>query len=115
MKFRAEHTFRGITLEEYEKTYFNEDFNIALCKAVKLARTKIKFEEKDGHIERVVKVGPDREIPAPAAKILGANRIEYTEHLDYDLGSYRGVWKTISSLGSSPGFRWSVEKKAVMP
>ncbi|MBI5508530.1 MAG: DUF2505 family protein [Deltaproteobacteria bacterium] len=98
MKFRAEHSFRGISLADYEQLYFNEDFNAALCKAVKLARALEKRDLKDGKLSRVVRVGPDREIPPPVAKLLGASRIEYTEHLTYTFRSYNGVWHTVSSV-----------------
>jgi len=98
MKFRVEHTFRDITLEEYEKLYFDETFGIALCKAVKLARTLDKRELKDGRLVRIVRVGPDRDIPPTVAKILGTSRIEYTEHVDYKQGSFHGTWKTVSSI-----------------
>lgn len=98
MKFRVEHTFTNITLQEYEQLYFTEEFNLAMCTAVKLARTLVERTVTDNHIHRIVTVGPDREIPPAAARILGAKKIEYTEHLDYDFGSYKGTWKTISSL-----------------
>lgn len=99
MKFKVEHAFSGISLADYEKLYFDEDFNVALCKAVELDRELIEREQKGSHLRRVVRVAPrGREIPGPVAKVLGADRIEYTEHLDYDFGTYRGTWKTISSV-----------------
>lgn len=98
MRFRAEHIFKGIDLNAYETLYFDEAFNIAMCKAVKLARTLVKLDEKAGRIERAVKVGPDREIPPAVAKVLGVSRIEYTEHVAYTRGSYRGIWHTVSSV-----------------
>lgn len=99
MKFEASHTFRGISLADYEKLYFDEDFNIALCKAVNLDRTLLKREEKGKHLSRSVKVSPrDREIPGPLVKVLGSSRIEYTEQVEYDFGSYKGTWKSISSV-----------------
>lgn len=98
MHFRAEHTFRGITLAEYEQLYFNEAFNIALCQTVKLSRNVESIDRDEKKIKRAVKVGPDREVPKPVAKILKADRIEYTEHLDYTFGSYRGTWRTIPNL-----------------
>ncbi len=98
MKFHADHEFTGITLAEYERLHFDEEFNIALCKAVKLARTLKELTREGGHIHRVVTVGPDREIPKPAAKVLGAQRIEYTETVDYELGSGEGVFTVVSSL-----------------
>ena len=101
MHFKVQHTFRGITLPEYEQLYFDEDFNIALCSTVKLARTVVSIDRSDTAIKRVVKVGPDREVPKPVAKVLKADRIEYTEHLDYTFGSGRGTWKTVPDIMAS--------------
>lgn len=100
MKFRVEHTFRGISLDDYEKLYFDEAFNIELCQTVKLARELLDLQNEGGTLRRVVKIGPERVLPMPAAKILGTDRIDYEEHLDYVFGSYRASWKTISSVMS---------------
>lgn len=98
MKFRCEHRFSGITLADYEQLYFDEAFNIALCNQVGLQRGLISRDVSNGKIHRVVKVAPDREIPAPAAKILGSAKIEYTETVDYVFGSGKGQWSTVSSV-----------------
>ncbi len=99
MKFEASHTFRDISLADYEKLYFDEEFNVALCKALNLDRSLIKREEKGTHLTRAVKVAPrDREIPGPVQKIMGTSRIEYTEHVEYDFGAYKGTWKSVSSV-----------------
>jgi len=99
MKFHIEHTFRGISLADYEKLSFSETFNQALCKSVQLGREVRSLEDKNGHFSRVLQVAPkDREIPGPVAKILGASRIEYTEYMDYDWGSYKAHWRTVSSV-----------------
>jgi hypothetical protein len=100
MKFKVEHAFSGITPDEYEKLYFDEAFNDELCKAVELERTLIKKDVKGKHLSRAVKVSPKREIPAPAAKILGSSKLEYTEYVEYDLGSFKGTWKTVSAIMS---------------
>lgn len=98
MKFKSEHRFSGISLAQYEQLYFDEAFNIALCQAVGLQRTLIAREESGGRLHRVVRVSPEREVPAPVAKILGSARLEYTETVDYTLGSGRGTWSTKSSV-----------------
>lgn len=98
MHFKAEHRIRGIQLADFEFLYFDEAFNEALCVAVKLKRQCLVRTIAGGRLHREVKVGPDREIPPAAAKILGGSRIEYTEILDYTVGSMRGTWKTVSSL-----------------
>jgi hypothetical protein len=94
MKFRCEHVFRGIELGAYETLYFDEPFNIALCQATGLGRALVKLEKKDGRLERAVKVTPQRELPGPMAKIIGSGTFEYTEFLDYHLGSFAGTWRT---------------------
>lgn len=98
MRFKAEHRIRGISLEDFEKLYFDESFNEALCKTVKLHRTLMARTVQAGKLHREVKVAAEREIPPAAARILGGSRLEYTEYLDYPIGSHRGTWKTISSL-----------------
>jgi hypothetical protein len=98
MKFRCSHTFTGIDLPAYEQLYFDEAFNTALCQAVGLQRTLVSRTQDGNRIQRVVKVAPDRQVPGPVAKVLGGARIEYTEHVDYTLGSGRGTWRTVSSL-----------------
>ncbi|OGQ79636.1 MAG: hypothetical protein A2289_10380 [Deltaproteobacteria bacterium RIFOXYA12_FULL_58_15] len=89
---------KRISLADYEKLYFDEEFNVALCKQVKLSRDLIKREEKDGKLERVVRVSPDREIPKPVAKVIGSNRIEYTEYVQYEYGKHLAKWYTKSSV-----------------
>ena len=98
MKFSADHTFRGIELEAYESLHFDEEFQDALCVSVKLSRACEKLEENDGHISRAVRVGPDREIPPAAQRVLGGRKLDYTEHLEYQRGSWKGTWRTEPSL-----------------
>ena len=98
MQFQVEHRFAGISLADYEKLYFDEAFNEALCKTVKLERELLKRDSQGDKLHRQVRVSPDRELPAPAAKVIGSSKIVYTEHCDYVFGTYRGTWKTISGI-----------------
>jgi hypothetical protein len=98
MKFKAEHVIPGIELPAYEKLYFDEPFNVALCAATGLGRTLVSLETKDGVLRRAVKVSPARELPGPVAKIIGSGSFEYTEFLEYRLGSNAGTWRTETAL-----------------
>ncbi len=98
MQFQVEHRFNGITLADYEKLYFDEAFNGALCSSVKLERELLKMDQQGSKLHRQVRVCPDRELPAPAAKVIGSSKIIYTEHCDYTFGTYRGTWKTLSGI-----------------
>jgi hypothetical protein len=94
MRFKVEHVFGGIELPAYEKLYFDEPFNVALCQATGLGRTLVKLETRDGLLTRAVLVHPERELPGPVARIIGSGSFEYTEHLEYRLGSFAGTWRT---------------------
>ncbi|HET6346828.1 MAG TPA: DUF2505 domain-containing protein [Myxococcota bacterium] len=98
MRFRVEHTFSGISLQAYETLFFDEPFNIALCQAVKLARTLESRTLDSGRLRRATRIGPEREIPAPVPKVLGTTKFEYTEHIDYTMGSFKGTWKTVPAM-----------------
>lgn len=98
MKFKVQHVVKNVSLQDYERLYFDEAFNAALCAHVKLDRELVELERAGDRLVRAVKVAPDREIPAPAAKVFGGSRIEYTEHLEYTFGQYKGVWRTVPSL-----------------
>ena len=98
MRFEVSHTFQGISLDDYEKLYFDEPFNEALCKAVRLERELVSLEDDGRRIRRVVRVAPDRQLPKPVARALGGAKIAYTEHVDYARGSYEGTWRTDPSL-----------------
>jgi len=98
MKFRVEHVFSDISLADYEALFFDETFNTALCKAVRLERTLVKRELEGGRLTRALRISPDREIPGPVAKVIGASKIEYTEHINYTYGSHKATWRTDSSI-----------------
>lgn len=95
MKLRAVHDFMGLSLESYEALYFSEEFNKGLCESVALERTLEKLEDDGKTIHRIVGVCPDRTIPAPLAKVLKTDKIEYQEILTYQRGKYIGEWKTV--------------------
>lgn len=98
MKFRAAHVIANISLTDYETLYFDETFSQALCQSVQLRRQLISRQLDGRQLHRAVVVGPERQIPGPVAKALGTERIEYTEHIDYSLGSFEGRWQTVSSV-----------------
>lgn len=101
MKFSTEATFRDISLKDFEELYFNEDFNQAMCERVNLSRTVVKLERDDEKLERVLRIGPDRELPSAVKKVLKADRLEYEERLRYRFGSYEAHWETVPSVMAS--------------
>jgi hypothetical protein len=114
MRFSTETTFRGISLEDFEKLYFDEEFNTKMCKTVKLARTVVKHEDDGKKLYRELRIGPDRELPAPMKKVLKTDRLEYTEKMNYTWGSMDARWETIPSvLAKKVEARGSIKFKEV--
>ena len=98
MKLRIEHVHRGIDLAGYEELYFDEPFQIALGEAVKIDRELLRLDRRSERIVRHVRVQPQREIPAPVAKLLGGKRLAYTEELEYEVGRYHGIWRIVPAV-----------------
>ena len=98
MKFAIEHPFTGVDLPAYEALYFDEPFNEALCAKLGLQRTVNKLTRTGARLQRVCRIVPQREIPAPEAKLMGDGHLVYTETLDYSWGSMGGTWKTVTDL-----------------
>ena len=98
MRFDVTHAIDGIDVAGFERLYFDEAFNNALCEAVGLKRRLMRLDTEGGTLVRQVEITPERDIPAPVAKILGGEAIAYTETIEYALGSGRGHWQTVSSV-----------------
>ena len=98
MKLRIEHVIRGIDLPAYEELYFDEAFQVALGASVKIDRELVRLDRGPDRIVRHVRVQPEREIPAPVAKLLGGKRLSYVEELDYAPGRYHGTWRIVPGV-----------------
>lgn len=95
MRFESNHLLTGISRPEYAELYFDEDFNAALCVAVRLGRELLSLERTGTRITRRVRVEvQDRKVPAPVAKVLGTESFAYVEELSMDLATYEGRWRT---------------------
>jgi hypothetical protein len=95
MKFRIEHVLQSIDLAAYERLYFDEPFQSALGEAVKIDRELLRLDRGPERIVRHVRVRPEREIPAPVAKLLGGKRLGYVDELEYEIGRYHGTWRIV--------------------
>jgi hypothetical protein len=89
---------RDVDLGGYEALYFDEPFQTALGEAVKIDRELLRLDRGSARIVRHVRVQPEREIPAPVAKLLGGRRLAYTEELEYDIGHYHGTWRIVPAV-----------------
>src|SRR5690349_3676529 len=98
MNFRAAHVMRGISVDDYESLYFDEEFNKALCAHVHLGRKLQRYEVIQGVLYRDVEVSPQRALPAPLQAFLKEDTMSYVEHIEYVLGSHRVKWRTTTAV-----------------
>ena len=94
MRVTIEHVFEGIAVAEYEQLYFDEAFNDALGKQLKLGRHLVRLDRSENRIVRHVCYEPAGQT-AEFDKAYGSNRASFVEELDYDVTTRRGTWRTI--------------------
>ena len=97
MKLRIEHTF-AVPPAEYARIYFEESFNEAMGAAVKVGRTLLRLERTPARVFRQVRCEPERDLPAPIAKMLAGRRFHYLEEIDFDLTKRAGSWRVVPSV-----------------
>ena len=114
MRVTIEHVFEGISVGNFADLYFDETFNDALSKELKLGRHLVRLDRSDKRIVRHVCYEPARETghaiasPANAGRAAppeavhrlidqayGSSAASFVEELDYDVASRRGTWRTI--------------------
>jgi hypothetical protein len=95
MKVAIEHVFSGLTCAAYEELFFDEAFNIALGRALRLGRQLLRLERTDDRVTRHVCYEPVRDPDSPANHVFGTSRASFVEELDYDRRARRGTWRTI--------------------
>ena len=95
VKVHIEHTFAGISLADYETLYFDEDFNDALGRALRLGRKLLHIERTSERVLRRVCYEPDRDPELQIDRAWGSTTASFIEELDYDTRTHIGAWKTI--------------------
>lgn len=98
MNFDVSHHIPGMDVAAFERLYFDEPFNAAMCHALGLGRRLLRLEAQGDRILREVEVTPDRQMPAVMRKVLGDRAIAYTETMEYTMGEGQGTWRTASNL-----------------
>jgi hypothetical protein len=95
MKVAIEHVFTGLTCAAYEELFFDEEFNAALGRALRLGRQLLRLERTAERVTRHVCYEPVRDPDSPANHAFGTSRASFVEELDYDRRARRGTWRTI--------------------
>lgn len=94
MRLTIEHVFERIGVADYEQLYFDEPFNDALGRELKLGRHLVRFDRSETRIVRHVCYEPARQDGHPIDHAYGSSRASFVEELDYDVAARRGAWRT---------------------
>ncbi len=97
MRFKLQHSFKGISLADFEALYFNEKFNEALCERLRLPRNVLELENDGVSLLRRIQCTPERDLPGPLKKLI-ADGSSYEEIVKYTWGSMKAEWETIPSM-----------------
>jgi len=95
MRLTIEHIFEEIAVADYERLYFDEAFNDALGRELKLGRHLVRLERTDKRIVRHVCYEPAREPGHAIDQAYGSNKASFVEELEYDVAARRGTWRTV--------------------
>jgi hypothetical protein len=98
VKVQIEDIFVGIVRAQYEVLYFDEAFNDALGRALRMGRRLLHLERTQSRIVRRVCFEPDQAPDAPVKQAFGTSRASFVEEIDYDPSVGRGAWRTIPNL-----------------
>ena len=98
MQFRAEHFFADIDVNAFERLYFDEPFNVALCQHVDIERELLSRSVTGDLLLREVNVVPKRAVPAPLRALLGSGAVGYREQVEYRLEAHQGQFVCVPSV-----------------
>jgi Protein of unknown function (DUF2505) len=95
MQVTIQHVFDAVSVGDFVSLYFDETFNDALSKELKLGRHLVRFDRSNDRIVRHVCYEPAREAGHAIERAYGSSSASFVEELDYDVASRRGTWRTI--------------------
>jgi hypothetical protein len=97
MNLAIEHVFAGLSCAAYEDLFFDETFNTALARELRLGRELRRLDRTPERVIRHLYYEPVRDPDSPANRVFGTSRAGFTEELDYDRRARRGTWRTVPS------------------
>ena len=98
MNVLIDDVFSGISLDAYTALYFDEDFNQAQGRAMRMGRQLLALERTSERIVRRVHYEPNQDPDSQAGKAFGQSRASFIEELAYDVQAHKGVWRTIPNM-----------------
>ncbi|MCA9493192.1 MAG: DUF2505 domain-containing protein [Myxococcales bacterium] len=84
--------------EKYWKMYWDDDFDAMLRKESAVERELLEERDDGDVLVRRVRITPDRELPTPVAKLLGAPKLVYEQENRWDRKNAVLHWKVLPTI-----------------
>lgn len=113
MKLLVRQTY-PCSVDTFWKMYWDDEFDAILRRESAVSRELVE-ERRDGDVvTRRVKFTPDRDLPGPAAALLGSSKLIYEQENRWDPGASRLDWRVIPTIlpGKLDAKGWFVVRAA---
>jgi hypothetical protein len=97
VKLNVRHRF-DCTPETFWEMYWDEAFDEALRAESGVTREILEEREDEGVLIRRIRITPDRELPGPAAALLGAKKLVYEQENKWDRAANVLHWRVIPTI-----------------
>lgn len=97
MKLYVRHTF-PCDPDTFWEMYWDDGFDQMMQRGSTVERELLEQREEDGVIVRRVRFTPQRELPGPAAKLLGSSKLIYEQENRWDPAASKMSWRVIPTV-----------------
>lgn len=97
MKLHVRHTF-PCDPETFWKMYWDDEFDAMLQRGNTVQRELLEQRDEGGVVVRRVRFTPQRDLPAPAAKLLGSSKLVYEQESRFDPARSEMAWRVIPTI-----------------
>lgn len=97
MKLHVRHTF-PCDPDTFWEMFWDDSFDEMLQRGSSVHRELLDRHEEDGIIVRRVRFTPQKELPGPAAKVLGTSKLVYEQENRFDRANSRMTWRVIPTI-----------------
>lgn len=97
VKLYVRHTF-PCDPETFWRMYWDDDFDAMMRRESTVERELLEQREVGGVLIRRVRFTPQRELPGPAAKVLGSKKLIYEQENRWDREASRMNWRVVPTV-----------------
>ena len=97
MKLNVSHRF-GCSPETFWNMYWDDSFEQVLNSSTDVKRELLEEKDDGETYYRKLKFTPDKDLPRPAAKVLGSSKLIYEQENTFHRSKSEMIWRVLPSL-----------------